>query len=623
MTSTATSSTLQLTVLATLIICSLFCSGVLAIRYEPRLVGGAQHLDVDGRLIKYFIFAEERAIITPTPEFMIFDYKTKGFRALSADLLTGTVRNHRTNRTQTRSMSQSLTVGNSRSSLRWFVKSAPFGALGIKGPRSWSGTGNPVNRFKLTDWAFQTAGEYNMGFNATFFDGTHFIFNWTILVNRQPAFLANGPLPFGYNGTAWSPAPIGYVQNILGITIATASVRVVFEFQAYPNGATWTGTLSKYTTTAGSATFGDIVVSVPGAYTYRMVATLSDGSTKAAPSVQIHVERALPVTITRLTSLDSMARFHIFQVPKFTIRDAIGLDYDARLNLTLRLSSDKPFYSYSGFETIAQFTGVTSVKQKQDGYTFEFPGIAFDLPGAFEVAAEIALPGGSTLSSRFIANVDPAPTFEFTQGRGTLRQNQISTMVLFGKRPPFNDILLMLASDENCTRQASDMISWPKETANTSTGDANRTFSVVPWTSGTLYPCMKLPSQSFFGGLVQNYLPQFDEQFPLITSVSVASVAECPSMTSLEALQYRVSGWDTVQAGRLYGCALPRPSSGTIPPCSCPSHLSCGSFSHAVFTPPGLDIGTCQCCATWIMAIASLVIAVVFAGLLFVVYEYV
>jgi hypothetical protein len=612
---------LFLIVISLVSLISISSSVVEAIRFEARLVGGAEYRDIDGSLIKYFIFAEERAAVSPTPEFVIYDYVTKSNVALGPTPLLNQRSGYK-NPNRTRTISDSRTIGPLQfSELHWYVRSAPFGALGIEGPRSWTSTGYPDNKFRLTNWKFLTAGDYNIQFNTTFMDGTHFVFNHTLRVNRQPAFLTNGALPFGYNGSAWSPAPVGYVQNILGVTIATASVRVVFEFQAFPDGATWTGTFSRFTSSAGAATFDDIVVSIPGTYTYRMIATLSDGTNKTASSVQIQVERALPTKITRLASMDSMARFVTFELPQFIIYDRLGLSYDTRLNMTLSLTSNLPFYSYSGFDTVASLVGVISVQQRQLGYAFEFPGVSFDLPGAYEVTAAIALPDSTTLSLPFIANIDPAPTFQFTSPK-TLRQNKISEMIIFGKRPPFNEILLMLARDGNCSQQASDMISWSAENANT-TAAGNRTFSVVPWYAGTLYPCMKLPSQSYFGGLVQYYLQQFDEQYPFITSVTVAGVDECLAISSSESLQYRAAGWDDIEVNRQYGCALPTPASGTIAPCSCPSHLTCGEYSHSIFTPSGLNIGTCQCCSQWIMAVASTVISAAFLGMLYVVYEYV
>jgi hypothetical protein len=607
-------------------------STVSANRYEARLVGGKRWLDIDGAFLRYYIFAEERAVITPTPEYVIWDLQTGAVKNLAPvpPANAGNARNSPTpknnsnNMTVTHSMSQSMSFDENepRSRMRWYIKSQPFGALGVQGPRSWLSSGHPLHRFRLTDWVFPTAGEYNIGFNVTFYNGGSFKFNQTIHVIRQPALLANGPLPFGYNGSAWSPAPIGYVQNILGITIATSSVNVTLEIQAYPDGATWSGTLTKFTSTDGSVRFDNLIVSIPGAYTYRMVALLSDGTVLGAQSVQINVERALPIVIQRLTSMDGIARFYPFQVPVFVIYDSVGLDYDPRLNLSLRLASNAPLYSYEGYESTASISGVTSVQQNITGYTFSFPGISIDLPGPYEVAADIALPDFTTLTLRFIANIEDAPTFEFPAGRNSLQTNKISTMTIHGVRPDYDEILLMLAVNENCSDQASDMIVWPRESANVSAAKM-RNFSVVPWIAGTLYPCMKIPSQPFFGHLVQNYLPQFDEKYPLITSISVSGVSECPVMSSLEALQYQSQGWDSAEANRRYGCALPNPSSGTISPCSCPSHLTCSELTHPVFTPANLNIGTCQCCAGWIMAVASLVIASVFAILLYVVYEYV
>jgi hypothetical protein len=612
--------------------------GVNAIRYRAQIIGGKPDLDVDGRLRGYFIFAEERAVVAPTPRIQIIDLLTGKARPLSIPLATAAARapvnvkrRPVTNKTYSRSMSESRTIDPLFASrLRWYTRSQPFGALPVLGPRSWVGNGGVDYSFNLSDWKFQTAGTYSIGFNATFYDGTSFVFNQTIFVNRQPAFLANGPTPAAYNGTAWSPAPLGVMQNILGLTAATGSVNVTLRFQAAPDGAQINGTLSRFTATTGIATFSDIVVSIPGTYTYQLTALLSDNTTKTAPSVQIDVLRALPIRIERLTNVDSLSRFASFEVPRFRIVDQVGAAYDPTLNMTLSLSTNSPLYSYEGRETAASISGTSNTAQTRIGYLFEFPGFTIDLPGTYEIVAAIRLSDASTLRLFFVTTVTEAPTWEFpgiTRTVTTIPQNDISIMRIFGTRPPVDDALLMLSSRQDCSVQASDIVSWPSEnaTVNSTTGQGAtlRNFSMVAYTRGLAYPCMKIPSQPTFGVLVRRYLQQFDERFPFVVSVTVSGSDVCRALSGLAAAQYRSLGWSTAEVGRFYGCALTPPASGTVPPCACPSHLTCGSFSHPAFTPPGHNIGTCQCCAVWIMAIAAVIIAGFFGVVLFVVYAYV
>ena len=597
-----------------------------AIRFQARLVNGKPRIGIDGNFLGYYIFAEERAVITPTPEFEIWDLVTNSRRVLAAPPFVAvganppTPRNNTALDTRTHTQSRSKSLARLRySSLRWTLRKAPLGALNLKGPRSWISNGPVKHTFSLDKWVFQSAGEYSVGFNASFYNGGHFQFNWTVHVNRQPAFLANGPSPFGYNGTRLSIAPQGHVQSILGLPVATSTVNVSLEFQAYPAGATWSGVFSMFTSNAGVASFNDVTVTQPGAYTYRLLARLSDGSTIAAPSVQVNVERALPTVITRLASGDGIARFHMYEVLKFVINDVLGRDYDPRLNMTMRLGTNTPTFYYEGLDTVAGLLGQASVKQSAvvPGYTFEFPGMSIDLPGTFEIVAAIALPDGSTLERRFVSTIRETPTFEVPS---PLSQNKLGVLTIFGPRPKYADMLLMLSDREDCTNQQSDMIVWPRER---NTFQTSRNFSIVPWLAGAMYVCLKVPSQPTFGPLIQHYLPQFDEAYPLIKALRVGGVAECAALTSLEAARYRSLGWDSAEGLRRYGCALAPPVSGTIAPCGCPSHLSCGELRHATFTPPNLNIGACQCCAGWIMAVASVIIASVFAGILYIVYAYV
>jgi hypothetical protein len=134
---------------------------------------------------------------------------------------------------------------------------------------------------------------------------------------------------------------------------------------------------------------------------------------------------------------------------------------------------------------------------------------------------------------------------------------------------------------------------------------------------------MKVPSQDAFGPLVQRYLPQYDELYPLQMTFNVLGVTTCEPLTASQAAAYNQAGWETAAAFRRYGCSLRPPVAGTIPACSCPSILTCMEMRHEKFTPPNLDIGQCVCCTTWVMAVAGCITALFFAFLLYVIYEYV
>lgn len=672
--------------------------GAVAYRLEAHLIGGKTLFDLDGSILKengetkYVIFAEERAVVSPTPEIVIRNLDdNKAIVPLQGSPATGPAapdHPHKFNGvktiTRSRTATESRTYGEwERSVLEWSVKSAPHNLnLNLGGPRRW--VSNARQRFVLDGWIFPAPGTYEIAFNVTFFNRvrfykdaqgksvmeklldtqppTHFRWTWSIEVQRQPAFLVNGPAPFATNGSKWTPGPIAIAQSVLGGKVETSTVRVTLEFQAWPVGATWTGRLTKNTAENGQARFDDIIVSIPGKYTYRFTAVLSDGSSTRATSVLVDVLRAEPITLQRLTGGDGISRFHFYETLSFRIFDSVGADYDPRLNLTLTLSSNNPEYSYDGFDTRATLGGITSVKQNKTGYLFTFPGVSIDLPGVYELMATLPLPtSGRSLIHRFTVTIKEAPTWTFDSV--PLRQNRVARFSVHNEFEPFfgifASILFMLSTKADCSVQASDMIEWNNTvlieqggvlTTSTTTLPATtvllgvdgttttaappaapitiRNFTLVPWYRGqgpnaALHVCMKIPCQPTFGPMVQRYLQQFDEGYPFTTQVDVIGFDECQPLTNTEAFQYQLLGWETAEGERSYGCALAFPAAGTIAPCSCPATLTCSEMSHDLFTPPWLNIGRCNCCAGWIMGVASIIIAVAFLIMMYVIYAYV
>ena len=601
--------------------------------YTVKLVGGSVLNDEFGFFQGYYVYPEERAPIDPAPVYEYNDIFTgKAVRLVPESEVVAVTTPAPTRRRQSKTKTKSLdpltpapattrgprvktrTIDPRRSTLTWHVGRAPFGALPVRGPKYWAA--NTQSRIVLTNLRFDTAGVYVVNFNLTTYLGVTFKYNQTYMVNRQPDVLKQGRLAQAYNGSAFAVPATASLLDFLGNPVFTSSPVITLEFQAFPNGTVFRGSLTKKATVQGTVSFSDVSVSLPGSYTYRIVALLSDGSKLSTTSFRIDVERALPARIVSNTVLTGVARFRLFNVPIFRTFDTLGPSYDSRMNMTLSISLNNPSVIYEGGNTEAAILGTASVVQDEVGYAYRFDDVAIDLPGTYQIEARLIFPNGAgTLALVRVVRILNAPTFAVYS---RMIVNNIGVLSLYGERPKVNPVSIKLSSSPDCKREASDELPWPTALQRGNELDFVN-MSVVPFIDGDIYVCMRIPSQPTFAPLVKDYQPQFDELFPLIFTYKVGSVAECLATTALNSRLYAIGGWRDVAEGRRYGCRLTPPVSGTVPPCTCPTIYTCDPYRHPLFTPPNLDIGLCVCCATWIVGLAGTVGGLFMFAMLYVV----
>jgi len=554
-----------------------------------------------GALQDYSVFAEERASMNPPPVFELFHIFSKTKVVLVELPPTPRPRLKSDGRT-TQTPTLRAVVGPTatlpiarRSVLRFFVRHGPFGHLGARGPAFWEA--DDQSRFVLRHWIFDSAGSFDVLFNVSLLDGTTLKFNRTIHVLRQADQIAHGVTPQGYNGSRWFPPISGSLRTFVGDPVPSSTAVVSLDLQSVPAGARVSGTLALRTSAAGSVAFSDFLVSIPGVYTYRLVATRSDGVRLYTSSNRIVVERALAERINIVRGISGIARFRFFSPPQFTISDSAGLSHDPRSNMSLVIVDNQPDFAYEGFEPFAHVLGTDTVHPVRFQYVFDEASI--DLPGRYVVEARLALPIGGYIATSLQVRIFDPPVFEVPE---PITVNSIGTLTLYGQRPRIvGAVTLRLATDQECVNVASDTVIIP----------TGATFpyniSIVPFTATeTMHVCMAIPSQPSYGALMLRYEQQFDELFPVQYSFPVADLGTCLPLSDIVAAQYRVAGWETAEAGRRYGCRLTPPVAGTVPPCACPSSLTCETLRHPSFTPPNVDIGQCVCCEPGRMAGASL-----------------
>jgi hypothetical protein len=606
---------------------SMFCAVQVRGQFSVRLVGGLPTYNALGDFVAWYIFAEENAPLSPVPVFELINTKTKVRERLVEKPfnLAATARRKKYIRVpgrRTRSMSLSDTITDNDNVtatiqvakygfMEWHVKSAPFGALSATGPKRFYADDNSF--IAVDGVRFRTAGFYNVIFNITTLTGQHFRFNRTITVQRQANSIAFTTTAAGYNGSVMFPAPTAQLRDFVGANVATPTASVLLDFQALPLNATVLGTLRRYSTSVGLVAFSDVVPTLPGTYTFRLVATLSDGSQLTTDSQRVTVERALPVSIIVHQGISGIARFRFYTQPIFSIRDAAGPSQDPRMNMTLSIDSNQPDFSYEGGNTIATLGGTPAVMPVN--YLYTYTDVSIDLPGNYILRATLILPTGATLSTTLSIRLNDPPTFEVP---APMTVNNPGIITLYGDRPKVSTVSIVLALDEACQRFTSDEVNWPEYET---TGAFN--ITVVPFNEAPSFVCMSIPSHPGYGPLIQRYLPQYDELFPLQYTFNILGVTECTPLPATTAAQFRRAGWETAAPLRRYGCALRPPVAGTIPACSCPTVLTCIEMRHQKFTPPNLNIGQCVCCTTWVMAVAGTVSGLFFAGLLWVIYQYV
>lgn len=602
---------------------------VAAKAYTDRLVGGAPLFDSFGTFVQFYIFGEVAAPLTPAPVLELYTIfkQEKVILAERPHAAVATDRNLKlkqrgsgltTTQTASQSLSETVNVGLTPTlqvprfaRLYWHVRKAPFGALSATGPQYWEANQN--SQFTLTNLRFRSAGRYDVYFNTTLLTGEKVSFNRTITIQRQPTQIVHKTTVAGYNGSALFPAPTGQMQDFVGADVATSTVSVSLVFEASPTGSTIRGTLRKFTTSTGRVQFTDVICSIPGVYTFRLAALLSDGNTLTTASQAVTVERALPERIIMHTQVSGIARFHFYVQPLFSIVDAAGPSMDPRMNMTLAIVHNAPSLVYEGFDTFATLLGTTTVPPVN--YRYVFTDVTVDLPGRYTIRASLSLPTGAIVAHDFAVIIGNPPTYEVPNA---ITVNTLGTVVLFGEKPQVSPVFIKLATDANCVFSSSDEIPW----VGSSTALVHN-ITIVPFNQQPSYVCMRIPSQTSYAALLQNYLQQFAEPIPQIFTFSVLGVADCQPLTATQAFQYRVTGWREAEPLRRYGCALQPPVAGTVPPCSCPEVLVCKEYTHPRFTPPGLDIGQCVCCKPWVFAVSSIISGAFFIWILFVIVTWV
>uniref|UniRef100_A0A7S1QJN2 Uncharacterized protein n=1 Tax=Neobodo designis TaxID=312471 RepID=A0A7S1QJN2_NEODS len=599
-------------------------------RLYARIADGLPIYDEFGSLKEYMIFAEENAPLTPVPKLEILNTELaedRDVRQKMVEIPHTPIGSPQFNRyklrnalTVTKSASTTIDVFRSisrtphfekRSFMTWFVRSAPFGALSAVGPKQFYA--DDQSFFPLDGLRFRTAGRYEVVFNVSMITGTNFHFNRTIFVQRQPNSVIHATTVAGYNGSVFFPPPSAQLVDFTGAKVRTSTPTIEYVLEALPWLASIRGTLIQKADATGFATFTNMIPTLPGAYTFRLRAYLSDGSTLTTPSQQVIVARALPTRIIVRQSITGIARFQFFTQPIFSIEDSAGPSQDPRMNMSLSIAQNNPDFSYEGYNTIATLSGTTAVFPVNYRYTFS--ELSIDLPGNYEIRASLLLPTGATLSRAISLRINNPPTFEVVD---TMVVNNPGIISLHGERPAVDRVVIMLALDEECSSPSSDQVVWPADE-----NDGIFNITIVPFNAQPSYVCMAIPSHPNFAPLIQRYLPQYDELFPLVFTFSVQGVDECKPLSATAAAQYRSAGWETAAALRSYGCRLTPPVAGTIPACACPRPLTCDTLTHEKFNPPGLDIGQCVCCETWVLAVAGTITGLFFALVILVIFVYV
>lgn len=589
--------------------------------WVPVLTAGKPLVDKIGKKTTYHWYAEERAVVTPTPVLEIQDLK--GNKLFLHDVFPALPKARESKKfaANGRTLTRTKTVVDPNwetptarvvrySRLQWWVASKPAGAGDVAGQKIVEAT--EAHQFILPGMKFPLSGYYNVRFNVSRYNGGNWMWNQTIYVDKQPQKMTFESVPQGYNGTALDPAPEITLRDFVDNPIYTSTPLVTLVAMSVPDGATVAGSLQKRAT-LGSASFKDIIVSLPGTYAFRFDALLSDGSTLRTIPFLVNVKKAIPVEIVLVQPPNAVTRFIMLQNPVYRIRDARGFVDDARCNLSVALGFNEPSVRYVGLSSLGKLWGTT--KLGQTNYSFTFTDLMIDLPGTYEIEATLTLDGEVILTRVDRFQVADLPTWEVT----SLTVNTIGNVEFFGLRPNSDLVRVKLSSDDQCITDASDRVTWTREGPFV----VARNISFVPYKEGIVYFCMQLQSQKTYVPLLQRYLPSFNELFPLVYTFTITDVASCRPLDAIETILYQRAGWDTAQENRRYGCNLKPPASGTIPPCTCPAILACQEFRHKSFQPPNLNIGRCVCCKPWVMGVAGSCTALFLLGLLFVIYQWV
>ena len=160
--------------------------------------------------------------------------------------------------------------------------------------------------------------------------------------------------------------------------------------------------------------------------------------------------------------------------------------------------------------------------------------------------------------------------------------------------------------------------------------------------SDSAYVCFRVESSDVWVNLWQYYVQRHDEPFPITRTFPIAAQNVCPAILTSEATEYQIAEgvfrsfrdfalselvrklikmksslllffyhnqkktgelrWEDVTPGRRYGCRQVPPVDGSVPPCFCPSRFLCRDY-HATQGDRTVNLGICECCETWFLAV--------------------
>ena len=606
--------------LIALLLIALVSIGASAQSYTAKLVGGREDRNRFGDLLNYYIYAEERAIVSPFPAYEL--YRNGQFFPIYEPLVVPTHKEKKafypnSSLTYTRSVSRSITGQHRRdSTLQWSILSRPEGSQVVTGT-------NPIiaekdNKFTFRDWVFDFNGRYNVLFEARLWNGDYMRFNRSITVDPQPSHVRLTSAPEGYNGTALSPMPTVQLVNLIEQKIKTSTAIITFVIISGPPGGENTGAAVYSTNKDGACELNRVILSLPGTYVYQIEAKLTSGDVLRTAQFSLVVEKALPTRIELVTSPYGISQFLLFSQPKFRVYDQKGIVHDDRTNITLIIGSNSPSFSYENQMSHATLMGTTSVLPSSYDYTFT--DLWLDMPGSYGIEAILFLDGFEHMSLSFYVTVDSPPTFLIPT---PLQVNSIGNVTIYGNYPKVRVALptyFAMSSDSDCKTVDSSVLLWNESFPS---NIAERSVQIVPYAQGTMHMCMKTATQNHFTKLIQMYQQRYTEAFPYVDRFSVADVSECKAIGGMLAAMYASVGWRDVVEGRRYGCKLSPPVAGTIAPCTCPATLRCATYTHKLFTPPNLDIGQCVCCTEWVLGLAGTAASLALVAVLAIIYFYV
>eukprot|EP00759_Apiculatamorpha_spiralis_P046423 PhF_6_TR42810/c0_g1_i1/m.64813 len=471
----------------------------------------------------------------------------------------------------------------------------------VTGTRSIVGTSS--NTFTIGRIVVNDPGRYNFRATAVIggFGGPPLVMNIVLIVRPLPrsASTTNTNLR-AFNGTIMSPPPTFFIFDGTGTLAWSSTTRFELRIIQTTNdrGILYSSVITGVAE-GGVLIFTNFRISDPGEYTVRLTATLVDGTTFQSNSdIQISVSQAVPKELRSLTNPNGNAWFIFPTFPVFAMYDEVGPSADIGAKIRIVITQDNPSIFYTTRQNNPTLIlGTTSVPVTH--HAFLFSNFSMDTPGQHTITATVTTSQNATLSVSVAVSCSPIPTFTIV-GSNVLEVNRPARFVLSGSLSvPNSSASLKLSKDENCSPgfDNSLTIPWPS---------AGIAILIPSDAAEKAFLCLQIrPTRTLeWYSMMREYRQRFTENTPVSKQFSVAPTGECTPLTVIESARYVRNGWRTAEPTRRYGCHLQPPVGGTIAPCGCPVYLQCEEFRHGSFTPSGLDIGRCVCCAPWVLITA-------------------